>query len=189
MADQMTVAFIEQTGHVLGALTAVGQLGKLTPAEVAGDAMPVRFETTSMTVTTAKLFAIPATELKVEALGFHRRVFEEPRDAQVTYTTPPDKDPVLGFVSDGDHGEVVLASGADTFTVEFDTGATAADDTNFWVLFKAPPDELDVVLDGKIVKAAKASQPRAHGLKSGATYDALVLLAGFVPFVQNSLTP
>ena len=112
MADQMTVAFIEQTGHMLGALTAVGQLGKLTPAEVAGDVMPVRFETTSMTVTTAKPFAIPATELNVEALGFHRRVFEEPRDAQVTYTTPPDKDPVLGFVSDGNHWQVELTAGA-----------------------------------------------------------------------------
>ena len=72
--------------------------------------------------------------------------------------------------------------------MKFNTG-NAADDTDFLrVLFKAPPDELDVVLKGKILKGDPRSKPVTHGLKSGATYYALVLLAGFVPFVQTGLT-
>jgi hypothetical protein len=187
MADQMTVVFVERTGHVLGGITGVAPAGdKPTPAEVAGAAMPVRFENTLMAATSLTSLTIPTSQLRVEILGFDPRVFENPRVTRVTYATPPDKDPFLAFVSAA-NGQVVTPLGADTFQVTTTLGTAPTSDTDFWVLFQGPPADPPVVVSGVIKKGNLFSDPIAHGLKRDTTYDVLVLVAGFAPFLQLGL--
>jgi hypothetical protein len=181
MAGQMTVVAVAQTGHMLGALTGTAPAGKTTVADVAGDALPVRIDATS--------FAIPATELAVAELGFDARVFEDPRDARVVFASPPDQDAALGFLISGVHGEVELPLTGDTLTVKTTAATAPTEDTPFWVLFQGPAGEPPVVVTGKIPAKKKKSGAVAHGLTSGATYQALVLLAGFAPHLQASVTP
>ncbi len=181
MASQMTVVAVAKTGHVLGALTGVAPAGKPTVADVAGDALPVRIDT--------NFFAIPAKELTVAELGFDARVFQDPHDARVVFASPPDQDASLGFLDSSAHGEVVLPSTGNTLTVKIAPTPTPTADTPFWVLFQGPASEPPVVVTGKIPANKTESEPVAHGLTSGTTYQALVLLAGFAPHLQGEVKP
>jgi hypothetical protein len=181
MASQMTVVAVTKTGHVLGALTGVAPAGKATVADVAGDAMPVRVAATS--------FAVSATELAVAELGFDLRVFEDPRGARVVFASPPDQDASLGFLNSGAHGEIDLPLTGNTLMVRTTAAAAPTEDTPFWVLFQGPAAEPPTVVTGKILAKETKSVPVAHGLTSGATYQALVLLAGLAAHLQTSVKP
>jgi hypothetical protein len=181
MASQMTVVAVTKTGHVLGALTGIAPAGKATVADVAGDAMPVRIGSTS--------FAIPARELAVAELGFDARVFEDPRDARVVFASPPDQEASLAFLISSANGEVVLPLTGDTLKVKTTSQTAPTEDTAFWVLFQGPAGEPPVVVVGKIPATKLESGAAAHGLTSGTTYQALVLLAGFAPYLQANVTP
>ncbi len=181
MASQMTVVAVAKTGHMLGALTGVAPAGKPTVADVAGDALPVRIDT--------NFFAIPAKELTVAELGFDARVFQDPHDARVVFASPPDQDPSLGFLDISAHGEVESPLTGDTFKVRTTAGTAPTEDTPFWVLFQGPAGEPPVVVADKIPASEKESKAVRHGLTSGTTYQALVLLAGFAPHLQGEVKP
>jgi hypothetical protein len=181
MASQMTVVAVRQTGHILGALTSVAPAGKATVPDVAGDAVPLRIGTGS--------FAIPATELAVAELGFDARVFEDPRDARVVFASPPDQDASLTFLNSGVHGQVALPASGDTLKVQTRPPTKTTEDTPFWILFQGPVDEPPVIVVGKIPVNKTVSGNVAHGLTSGTTYQALVLLADFAPFPQSNVKP
>jgi hypothetical protein len=181
MADQMTVVAVTTTGHVLGAITRVAPAGEPTVSTVVGDAMPVRLNNT--------IFTVAGGELAVASVGFDARVFQDPRDTRVVFASPPDQDASLAFLISGSHGEVVKPIPRDTLTVKIEPASNLTADTPFWVLFQHSAAEPPVVVTGKIKFGASVSEAVAHGLTSGTTYTALVLLAGFAAFRQPNLKP
>jgi hypothetical protein len=186
MSARMTVVAIRATGHVLGALTELAPGLELTVAAVAGAAMPVQAGTTA--------FAVPAAQLAVASLAFDTRVFDDPYGARVLFATSSDQSASLAFVNGGAHGELAIT--ADTLTVGISPPPgtppppppPVSVDTPFWVLFQGPAADPPLIVSGVIAKTKAGSDPVAHGLTSGTSYEALVLVSGLGAH-QQTVTP
>jgi hypothetical protein len=183
MAGQMTVVAVRRTGHVLGAITGVAPAGEPTVAGVAGEALPVRVDST--------LIDIPAAELAVAVLGFDANVFTDPHDARVVFPTQSDQDPTLTSVIGGASGQLKSGLTADQLAVELTPATTPAPTaaTPFVVVFQGPGDEPPVIVSGEIPANAKQSPAVTHSLTRGTTYNALVLLAGYAQHPDSATVP
>jgi hypothetical protein len=180
MAGRMTVVAVRRTGHVLGAITAVAPGAAPSVTSAAGDAMPVDAG--------GSAFAVPATELAVADLGFDVRAFNDPHGAWVLFPDASDQSPSLAFVDGAHNGQVDAPLAADTLTVSTNAAAPTKD-LPFWVLFQGLAGDPPLIVSGMIPAAKTRSDPVAHGLTSGASYDALVLVTGVAPHGQPGLTP
>jgi hypothetical protein len=135
---------------------------------------------------------VPAASLAVADLGFDERVFEDPQRARVLFPDASDESPSLAFVDTAAHGELGSSVGPTTLKVATNP-ATAAPTGGlpFWVLFQVQGSATDppiVVAD--VIPAAKTeSDPVAHGLTVGTSYDALVLVAGMAAHLDSGITP
>lgn len=190
MADQMTVAAVRRTGHVVGALTGAGEP---SVEQVAGRALPVRFWDGSATV----VVAVPADQLAVAGVAVDPAVFADPTDARVVFPDNPDDDPTLELIASAASGELdnLLADTVDvvlTGTVP----VTLPDPTPFWALFQGVAGQPPVVLTGELPKGTPStnqplsSGPVPHTLQSGTVYHALVLVAGLQPrLLANQSVP
>lgn len=184
MAARMTVVAIRATGHVLGALTERAPGLELTVAAVTGAAMPVQAGPSA--------FAVPAAQLAVASLAFDTRVFDDPYGARVLFPTSSDQSASLAFVSGSAHGEL-SATTADTVTVGISPPPGSPPpppppvsvDTPFWVLFQGAAGDPPLIVSGVIAKTKAESDPVAHGLTSGTSYDALVLVSGLAAHEQK----
>lgn len=186
MAGRMTVLAVRRTGHVLGAITTVAPGGTPSVASVAGTAMPAQLDSTS--------FAVPAANLAVADLAFDGRVFDDPQRARVVFPKGSDESASLGFVDVANHGEVDIPAtgltGTLTVTAKPGTGVVVPKEgLAVWVLFQGPPPDPPIVVTGVIPETKTTSDPVAHGLTAGTTYDALVLVTGLAPHLQSGITP
>jgi hypothetical protein len=184
MASRMTVLAVRHTGHVLGALSAIAPGDAPSAESVAGAAMPVYLDPVS--------FPVPAASLAVADLAFDERVFEDPHRARVVFPGASDESPYLAFVDTTAHGE--LGSSVGPSTLQVATNPVTAAPTGglpFWVLFQAqaPATDPPVVVAGVIPETKSASDPVAHGLTAGITYDALVLVTGMAVHLDAGITP
>ncbi len=187
MSARMTVVAIRATGHVLGALTERAPGLELTVAAVAGAAMPIRVGTSA--------FAVPAAQLAVASLAFDTRVFGDPYGARVLFATSSDQSASLAFVNGGAHGELAAIT-ADTLTVGISPPPgtppppppPVSVNTPFWVLLQGPAGDPPLIVSGVIAATKTGSDPVAHGLTSGTSYDALVLVSGLAAH-QQTVTP
>jgi hypothetical protein len=188
MPGQMTVAAVRRTGHVVGALTGAGGP---SIEQVAGPALPVRFWDGSATV----VVAVPAGVLAVAGVAADPAVFADPTDARVVFPDNPDEDPTLELIASADSGELDLQADNVIVRLEPPSGSvTLAKPAPVLALFQGAAGQPPVVLTGELpagtasASAPLSSGPLPHTLESGATYDALVLVAGLQPSVLANQT-
>lgn len=184
MSESMTVLYVEQTGHVLGALSRISDPdGELDAEALAGDGMVM--DAVDSTNAELRHFEVPATTLKSSSVGFDANVFSIPREytaqssalsrvsVAVSGTAPTLSATTLEVSKPS--GDPVPKDGIQVFAVV----ESALGDPGLRRVVAGQLEEGDTeVLLGLTVLPGEA----AATLESG-DYHVLVLIGGYLPYV------